>query len=299
MTKKQHDVKWSKAAVSTTSDRNAAPGVLRVRNRQRVPILETAALTIAGSDSSGGAGIQADLASFFRSGVYGASAITALTAQNTLGVTEVQTSSPEFVHAQLRAVFEDLPIRAAKTGMLANAGITGVVAEFMETVDTALVVDPVMIATSGARLLDEDAIEILRQRLLPRATLVTPNLPEARALAGLPDEDDPRRLGEAMLRAGCRAVLVKGGHGSGETVADWLSMAEGQQVFRHPRVPAQIHGTGCYLSAGITAGLAKGMELAEAVAAASDALQEAIAGARKPVKGELLLLASSSATPGT
>lgn len=261
--------------------------------------LDVAALTIAGSDSCGGAGIQADLAAFAHHGVYGASVITALTAQNTLGVTGVQVTEAALVRAQLEAVFEDLPLTAAKTGMLANAEIVGVVANHMETVDTELVVDPVMIATSGARLLDDDAVEILRTRLLPRAALVTPNLPEARALTGLDGEDDPHRLGAAMLETGCRAALIKGGHRMRETVEDWLFTAEDRQVFRHPRVPGQIHGTGCYLSAGIAAGLAKGMVLAEAVGAASDALQEAIAWAKKPVKGGLLLLDSSSAKPGT
>lgn len=256
------------------------------------PRLDIAALTIAGSDSCGGAGIQADLAAFSRCGVYGASVITALTAQNTLGVTGVQVTDAALVRAQLDAVFEDLPVRAAKTGMLANAEIVRVVADHMELVDAELVVDPVMITTSGARLLDDDAIDILRDRLLPRAALVTPNLPEARALTGLNGEHDPQRLGAAMLEAGCRAVLIKGGHGSGKAVEDWLFTAEDQRVFRHPRVSGQIHGTGCYLSAGIAAGLAKGMALTEAVQAASDALQKMIAGARRPLRGELLLLSS-------
>lgn len=237
------------------------------------------ALTIAGSDSCGGAGIQADLKTFSAWQVEGASVITAITAQNTGGVTSALPLSARLVADQLDVVLDDIPVAAAKTGMLANAGIIEAVAETLSSHDRVqLVIDPVMVATAGARLLDTEAEQVLIERLLPLATLLTPNLPEAAVLSGLPVDSDPRRLGEALLAKGCRAVLVKGGHASGPEVEDWLLTEDETVCLRHPRNPGRIHGTGCTLSAAITAELARGRDLNTAVHNAVPWLQKMIAG---------------------
>ncbi len=253
----------------------------------KTPQLETAALTIAGSDSSGGAGIQADLKTFARFGVYGTSVITAVTAQNTLGVDDVTRMDPPMVSSQLRLVLEDIPVRAAKTGMLASAAIIDAIVEaWPENEAPALIVDPVMVATSGARLLDGDAVDGIRSRLLPRADLATPNLPEARLLAG--DEKGkagPDHLAERILETGCRAVLIKDGHGTGKEVIDRLYSSDGSREFSHPRQEGQFHGTGCCLSAAITALLARGAGLEEAIGQAIDWLAGLISRARMPLKG--------------
>ena len=229
------------------------------------------ALTIAGSDSSGGAGIQADLKTFSAFGVYGASVITALTAQNTLGVQGIETVSAAFVAAQLRSVLTDLDIGAVKTGMLANAGIVAVVASALRSAAAyPLVVDPVMVATSGDVLLAPEAVKAIKSDLLPLATLVTPNLPEAAILLGSQQarsEEEMVAQGKALLAAtGCQAVLIKGGHGVGDDATDILVSETGFDRFVRPRVATpHSHGTGCTLSAAIAALLSQRVALPEAV----------------------------------
>ncbi len=248
-------------------------------------------LTVAGSDSCGGAGIQADLKTFTRHGVEGASVLTAITAQNTVGVTSVETLPPGFVRAQLDAVLADLPIRAAKTGMLANAPIIETLTECLSRLpEVKLVIDPVMVATSGARLLDRNAEQALIEHLLPRAALITPNLPEAAALTGLPEDSRPERLAEVILATGCNAVLIKGGHGHGNRIEDLLVSASGHSTIAHERVDKRIHGTGCALSAAITARLGRGEELESAVHESIEWLQRMIADSWQPLKGELAML---------
>lgn len=249
------------------------------------------ALTIAGSDSCGGAGIQADLKTFSAWGVEGASVVTAITAQNTLGVEAAEALGPDLVRSQLQAVFADLPISAAKTGMLANAAIIGAIAEAFSSYDgVQLVVDPVMVATSGARLLDHKAEQSLISQLLPYAALVTPNLPEAAVLTGLPADTPAEKLAEKILNSGCTGVLVKGGHGSDATMEDLLVTSEGTRRFSHRRVDRQIHGTGCALSAAITAGLARGASLETAVADGIAWLQTMITNTWQPLQGRLGML---------
>jgi hydroxymethylpyrimidine/phosphomethylpyrimidine kinase len=248
---------------------DAAPG----------PARTAIALTIAGSDSSGGAGIQADLKTFSAFGVYGASVITALTAQNTRGVQGVEAVSAPFVAAQLNSVLSDLDVGAIKTGMLANAAIVETVAGVLRAAPRRpLVVDPVMVATSGDLLLEPQAVDAIKRQLVPLATLITPNLPEAATLLGRPmaqseAQSEPETVAQAraLLALGCRAVLIKGGHGTGDTAVDIL--AEGSKVERlvRPRVATpHTHGTGCTLSAAIAALLAQGATLTEAVRRAKD-----------------------------
>jgi hydroxymethylpyrimidine/phosphomethylpyrimidine kinase len=226
------------------------------------------ALTIAGSDSGGGAGIQADLKTFHAFGVYGTSAITAITAQNTLGVHAVHPVPLAHVRAQIDAVVTDLRPAALKTGMLATLAL-------VETVAAAIrehglrhyVLDPVMVATSGDRLLAEEAVAALVQDLLPLADVVTPNVHETRILSGVPisDVDDMRLAGDRILELGVSAVLIKGGHLDGEAV-DLLMDGGVERIWRRPRIDTvHTHGTGCTLSAAIAAGLARGDELADAV----------------------------------
>ena len=229
-----------------------------------------AALTIAGSDSSGGAGIQADLKSFAALGVYGASAITALTAQNTRGVTGIHLVPAEFLRAQIDAVFSDLDIGAVKIGMVAQLpSIEAIVEALKRWSPKHVVLDPVMVATSGDRLLAADAIDALRARLIPLATIITPNLPEAAALLDQPIAADGaaiERQGQRLLALGCPAVLIKGGHGGGSESIDYLIRAGGTLALPAPRVATQnTHGTGCSLSSAIAAELAKGAELDAAV----------------------------------
>lgn len=239
------------------------------------------AMTIAGSDSGGGAGIQADLKTMSALGVYGTTAICALTAQNTRGVQGVELASPAFVVAQIDSILSDIDVRAAKTGMLANAAIVNAVADRMrQAPHIPLVVDPVMIATSGDSLLSSDAIDAVRHKLLPAARIVTPNLPEAAKLlssseARTPDEAIAQA--RALMRFGSRAVLVKGGHGSGSDVEDVLVDGDQLHVFRKPRLAAtNTHGTGCTLSAAIASYLARGDDLPAAVEKAQDFVWNAI-----------------------
>ena len=245
------------------------------------------ALTIAGSDSGGGAGIQADLKTFHAFEVFGTSVVTAITAQNTRAVTAVQRVDPHIVRAQMDALAADLPPAASKSGMLADAEIIEAVADGLESWGFGpYVLDPVMVAASGARLLDPDAVGALRERLVPLARLVTPNLAEAAILADRPvnDPDDMRAAGERILELGCEAVLVKGGHLAGTTVEDILLTGAGERVWRAPKLDAgDPHGTGCTLSAAIAAGLAHGRTLEAAVDEALAFTRRAISTA--PVRG--------------
>ncbi len=241
------------------------------------------ALTIAGSDSGGGAGIQADLKTFHQFGVFGTSVVCAVTAQNTLGVRAWQAMPATLVTQQLDAVAEDLPPRAVKSGMLGTAAIVGVVADGLARHRLpSYVLDPVMVATSGDRLLERDAERLIATRLVPLATLVTPNVHEATILL---EEDvrDPaamERAGRALVRMGARAALVKGGHLEGDEVVDVLVAGDDARHFRHPRIATNsTHGTGCTLSAAVAAGLAQGRPLATAVADALDFVHRAMAAA--------------------
>ena len=241
------------------------------------------ALTIAGSDSGGGAGIQADLKTFHQFGVFGTSAVVALTAQNTRGVRAVHPAPLAFVEAQLEALADDLPPDALKTGMLADAALTALVARSITRFGWGpLVVDPVMVASSGDRLLDAGAERVIREALLPLAAVVTPNLDEAELLTGLTVRtvDQMQRAGEAVMAAGAGAALVKGGHLEGDILTDLLVTADGARRFEHPRLAtSSTHGTGCTLSAAIAAGLALGHALPEATATALDYVHRAIAAA--------------------
>ena len=236
------------------------------------------AMTIAGSDPSGGAGIQADLKTFHQHGVYGTSVITLLTVQNTCGVDAVHLLEPEFVVSQLDAVIRDIPPKAAKTGALGNAGFIEALAERAAKFSFPLVVDPVMVSKHGARLLDGNAIEVLRKRLLPHAFLVTPNLPEAAELAEM-EVNDPASMEQAaaaIATLGPKNVLVKGGHLCDRAVD--VLWSDGNVVrFSHLRIDSKAtHGTGCVLSAAITARLALGQKLSEAVHQAKSFVTRAI-----------------------
>ncbi len=230
------------------------------------------ALSIAGSDSSGGAGVQADLKTFTVFGVYGMTALTALTAQNTIGVTAIHAVPPGFVRQQIDAVMTDIGVDAVKTGMLANRAIIETVAAALRESRVArLVVDPVLIAQSGAPLLEDDARDTLLRELIPLASLVTPNIPEAAVLLGMTIDcdDDVRTAARRFVEHGARAAVVKGGHASGADAVDVLYDGRAFHELRAPRVTTRhTHGTGCMLSAAITAGLALGRDL---LAAAEEA----------------------------
>jgi hydroxymethylpyrimidine/phosphomethylpyrimidine kinase len=244
------------------------------------------AVTIAGSDSGGGAGIQGDLKTFSALGVYGASVVTALTAQSTAGISAVHDVPPAFIAAQIDAIFSDLDIGAVKIGMLSQAAAVEAITTGLDRwLPRNVVLDPVMLASSGARLLAQEAVEPLKKLLFPRAGLLTPNLPEAAALLGVPlacNESDMRMQGERLLALGARAVLIKGGHGGGAESVDLLIEPGRCMRFAAPRVAARNdHGTGCALSAAIAAELAKGAALSEAVAAAKSYVTAALAGASR------------------
>ncbi len=253
----------------------------------RVPI----ALTIAGSDSSGGAGIQADLKTFTAFGVYGASVLTALTAQNTRGVTAVELATPAFVTAQMRAVLSDLDVGAIKTGMLASRALMeAIAAELDGSAAVPLVVDPVMVATSGDRLIDDDAVDAVKTLILPRALLMTPNLPEAARLldgAVATTEAEARAQLDGLARLGAKAVLLKGGHGTSAEAVDLLWHDGHVTRLAAPRIATRnTHGTGCTLSAAIAALLASGVELSAAVARAKTYVHRAIAAAAQGSVGK-------------
>ncbi len=244
------------------------------------------AVTIAGSDSGGGAGIQADLKTFSALGVYGASVITALTAQNTRGVQGIHDVPAEFVARQIDSVFSDLAVRAVKIGMLSRTDVIVAVAEGLARHAGAIpvVLDPVMVATSGDRLIADDAVAALRDRLLARADLITPNLPEAAVLLGESMAEDPATAAaqaRRLVALGARAVLIKGGHGTGRDSIDHLVTADGTlQTLVAPRIATgNTHGTGCTLSSAIAAGLARGLALPVAVAEAKTYLTAALGAA--------------------
>jgi len=244
------------------------------------------ALTIAGSDSSGGAGIQADLKTFSALNVYGASVITALTAQNTLGVEAVHVVPAEFVLKQIEAVARDLKVDAVKIGMLATSAVIEAVAEGLKAfARVPVVLDPVMVAASGDALLDDDAVETLRSVLLPRAALITPNLPEAAKLLGRGEAKNEREMfaqAKALRGLGAQAVLIKGGHAVGANAVDVLVDEEGELRLEAPRLKTgNTHGTGCTLSSAIAAELAKGASLRQAVGRAKAYVTAAIAAANE------------------
>jgi hydroxymethylpyrimidine/phosphomethylpyrimidine kinase len=238
------------------------------------------ALTIGGSDSSGGAGIQADLKTFAAHGVYGLSVITAVTAQNTLGVTGVETVSADLVTAQIEAVISDLGTDAAKTGMLANAAIVEAVAAAVEALEIPLlVVDPVMIAKSGDRLLDDEARGAMKSELIRKAFLVTPNIPEAETLAGMTiaGDEDRREAARRIVGLGAGAVVIKGGHMPSIDIVDLLYDGRRFLEFRTERIAGtSTHGTGCTFGAAVTAHLALGHALEDAIPRAQAYVADAI-----------------------
>jgi hydroxymethylpyrimidine/phosphomethylpyrimidine kinase len=241
-------------------------------------------LIVAGSDSGGGAGIQADIKTVTMQGAYAATAITALTAQNTEGVFAVLPIPPDFVRRQMEVVLADIGADAIKTGMLHDAAVIAAIAATLteHAPQIPLVVDPVMVAKGGARLIEENAIEALKSLLIARAAVVTPNLVEAeilirRRIASL---DEMRQAAGELLALGCRAVLLKGGHLPGTTVADVLATGAGVRIWQSPRIETRhTHGTGCTLASAIAAGLAQGLDVESAVERARDYVQRAIASA--------------------
>ncbi|MFY2764478.1 bifunctional hydroxymethylpyrimidine kinase/phosphomethylpyrimidine kinase [Arenimonas sp. MALMAid1274] len=252
------------------------------------------ALTLAGSDSGGGAGIQADLKTFAAHGVHGLSAIAALTAQHTRGVTAVHVPPVAFLRAQMDACFDDFAIGAVKLGMLANAEVIHAVADALIVHTPRLVVlDPVMVATSGAKLLADDALDALRERLLPLASVLTPNIPEAELLLGraIRDADDADRALDDLLALGPRAVLLKGGHlpGSGDMI-DRYGDDRTRRQYRHARLPFEGHGTGCTLASAIAAGLCLGRDAGTACELAADYVHGALLQGHSPGKGTVRVL---------
>ncbi|MEY2619145.1 MAG: hypothetical protein RL522_2147 [Pseudomonadota bacterium] len=255
----------------------AAPGAAPIARTLRY----SRVLSIAGSDSGGGAGLQADLKTFAALGCFGMTAITALTAQNTTGVRAIHAVPLDMLHAQIDAVVEDIGVDAVKVGMLHSSATVAAVATAIDRHRLQQVVlDPVMVATSGATLIDREAIEVLVAQMFPRATLVTPNLDEAALLVGRPltNEADMDAAGRELIARGARAVLVKGGHLAGNSVSDLLLTRDGARLWlRGPRIPsANTHGTGCTLSSAIAAHLARGMALPDAVRAARDYVRGAL-----------------------
>ncbi len=252
------------------------------------------ALTIAGSDSGGGAGIQADLKAFAAHGVHGLSALAALTAQHTRGVTAVHVPPVEFLRAQIDACFDDFRIGAVKLGMLANAPVIDAVVDALAAHRPRhVVLDPVMVATSGARLLEDTALAALRTRLLPACTLLTPNIPEAELLLGHPiaDADAARRAVAGLRALGAPAVLLKGGHlDDGGTMVDRFDDGTGLVEFAHPRLPVSAHGTGCTLASAIAANLCRGLDLRAASAAAVDYVHGALRHGYRPGRGDVAVL---------
>ncbi|WP_421736678.1 bifunctional hydroxymethylpyrimidine kinase/phosphomethylpyrimidine kinase [Caulobacter sp.] len=237
-------------------------------------------LVIAGSDSGGGAGIQADIKTITALGGYAATAITAVTVQNTLGVTGVHPIPLEIIAAQARAVLDDIGADAIKTGMLGDVGVVETVAVVLDYAGAVpVVVDPVMVAKGGASLLADAAIGAVKSLMIPRAALLTPNAPEAAALTGLTVEttDDLRRAGEALLALGAKAVLMKGGHVAGDRVVDILMTPAGETTFEGERIDTRhTHGTGCTLASACATGLAQGLPLEQAVARAWNYVHEAM-----------------------
>ncbi len=252
------------------------------------------ALTIAGSDAGGGAGIQADLKTFASLGVHGLSAITALTAQNTRGVSAVHVPPAEFLRAQIDACFDDFDIGAVKLGMLANAAVIHAVADALQHYQPLwIVLDPVMVATSGAKLLQPDAVDALRARLLPMASILTPNIPEAEVL--LDCQIDTASRAEAavarLLDLGARAVLLKGGHlDEGDAVTDRYADRDTQVAFTHPRLQLTAHGSGCTLASAIAANLCLGLTPLKSCEAATSHVHVALLGSYRPARSQVSVL---------
>lgn len=263
------------------------------------------ALTIAGSDSGGGAGIQADLKTFAAHRVHGLSAIAALTAQHTRGVTAVHVPDVQFLRAQIDACFDDFDIGAVKLGMLANAAVIHAVADALEHYRPAhVILDPVMVSTSGARLLEASALDALRTRLLPLATLVTPNLPEAELLIGhgIPDLEAMRAAVDALHALGARAVLLKGGHLPAETssqadVVDLFSQEGELRRIAHARLQVDAHGTGCTLASAVAANVCLGHGLGRSCERAADYVHAALVAGYRPGRGDVLVLDHFGAAP--
>ncbi len=256
-----------------------------------VPTRRPVVLTIAGSDSGGGAGIQADLKAFMALGCHGLSAIAALTAQNTRGVTAIHWPPRGFLRAQLDALFDDFPVAAVKIGMLGTVPVIETVAEVLEVRGARnVVLDPVMVASSGARLAERRALDALRSRLLPLADVLTPNLPEAEVLLArrIADPDAQAEAARALLPQVRGSVLLKGGHLPGGTLTDLFLARDGRvHTWQHPRLPIEGHGTGCTLAAAIAARLAHGDAPAQATGAGIAFLQRALAAAYRPGAGPL------------
>lgn len=269
----------------------------------RPPQSNISVLSIAGSDCGGGAGIQADLKTFAAYRVHGLSAITALTAQNTRTVAAVHLPPASFLRAQIDACFDDFDIRAVKLGMLASAELIDTVADALQRHRPAhVVLDPVMVASSGARLLPEDALTTLRRRLLPLASVITPNLPEAELLlgCGIDSRDRMYTALDALLELGVRAALLKGGHlaDGGDEVLDLLAVIGADVVqFRHRRMPLNAHGTGCTLSSAIAAELALGRRLPQACQRAADYVHRGLQRHYRPGAGEFPVLDHIGAAP--
>ncbi len=245
-------------------------------------------LIIAGSDSSGGAGIQADIKTCAAFGAYAATAITAVTAQNTMGVQQVEVMPAELVRAQIRSVMSDIGADVIKIGMLGSAEIIEVVAQEIEEADAFVILDPVMVATSGDSLLEEAAMSLMKDKLVPLADLITPNVPEAALLTGLDikDVDDLTKAGDALLKMNVYAALMKGGHLEGKSVFDVLVSEEGANIMSGPRIHSRhTHGTGCTLASAVAANMALGMPLDEAVMSAREFVYQAIKTAPKLGQG--------------
>ncbi|GHA82466.1 hydroxymethylpyrimidine/phosphomethylpyrimidine kinase [Algimonas arctica] len=250
--------------------------------------MKSRVLIIAGSDSSGGAGIQADIKACAAFGAYSMTAITAITAQNTVGVHRVELVSPDMVTAQINACVEDIGVDVIKIGMLGSSAIIRAVHAAIEPLDALVVLDPVMVATSGDRLLDEDAVALMKELMVPISDLVTPNVPEAEILTGLSitDTDEMSRAGEALLEMGSYAALMKGGHLDLKSIVDILISDDGASVMTGPRLYSRhTHGTGCTLASAAAAALALGATMEEAVSSARDYVFEAIRTAPKLGQG--------------
>jgi hydroxymethylpyrimidine/phosphomethylpyrimidine kinase len=263
--------------------RSPSPSVLRTSTSpvSRERLIHGRVLAIAGSDSGGGAGIQADIKTITALGAYAATAITALTAQNTLGVHGIRMTPPEFIHQQIVVALNDIGADAVKTGMLGDTATIETVADALarHAAGIPFVLDPVMVAKGGARLLDPGAVHALIRHLLPKASVITPNLPEAEVLSNraIPDVAAMQDAAEALLDLGVPAVLLKGGHLPGDTLVDLLATSEGVEPFSAPRIDTpHTHGTGCTMASAIAAGLAQGMPLRDAVQRARDYVRAAI-----------------------
>ncbi len=258
------------------------------------------AMTIAGSDSGGGAGIQADLHTFAAFGVHGVSVLTAVTAQNTQSVSAVLNLPASLLRAQFAAVVGDFSVRAAKIGMLGSPATVRLVAQSLhESGDFPVVLDPVLVATTGASLGTDGAATAIRRHLFPRAALITPNVPEAAQLLGasIKTSDDFSAAARALVNAGARAVLLKGAHVEGACVRDLLLVDGLETWFEHPRVAVEGHGTGCTLSAAIAANLGKGVALTDSVGIAIAYVQRALAASYRPGKGSVSVLGHRRAAP--